>query len=151
MEHRGAQPVGGAPGSLLAYLAMVRHLADTDYVTEYMSMGRWFSDMPYYPGGVIREIAEKFALANQLARGHLSVGGVAVDFTQVRSDLFAIAGETDRIVAVAAARRMLDIVGSRDKSFRTAPGGHAGVFAGSSAPTRVWQPIADWLTARSKP
>jgi polyhydroxyalkanoate synthase subunit PhaC len=137
------------PGSLLAYLAMVRNLADTDYVTEYMSMGQWFSDMPYYPGGVIREIAEKLALANQIARGHMSVGGIPVDFAHVRSHLIAFAGETDRIVDVAAARRVLDIVGSADKSFHTAPGGHAGVFAGSTAPTRVWQPIADWLAPRS--
>lgn len=137
------------PGSLVAYLMMVRNLADTDYVTEYMSMGQWFSDMPYFPGGVVREVAEKFAIANQLADGRLRVGDQRIDLSRVQSDLIACAGDDDRIVDVAAARHVLDVVGSQDASFFVAPGGHAGVFAGGQAPMRVWRPIADWLAERS--
>jgi polyhydroxyalkanoate synthase len=63
--------------------------------------------------------------------------------------LLSFAGDSDRIVDVEAARRVLEIVGSRDKSFRVGPGGHAGVFAGSRAPAEVWAPIADWLGSHS--
>lgn len=137
------------PGNLLAYLSMVRNLADTAYVTEYMSMGQWFNDMPYFPGGVVREIAEKFAIANQLARGKLEVGDGIVELARVQANLIACAGESDNIVAVDAARCVLHVVSSNDAEFFVGPGGHAGVFAGSQAPAQVWRPIADWLEARS--
>ena len=37
-----------------------------------------------------------------------------------------------------------------DKQFCVVPGGHMGVFAGSSAPHAVWEPAADWLASRSE-
>ncbi len=138
------------PGTLRAYLAMVRNLADTEYVTEYMSIGQWFSDMPDFPGGVIQEMAEKLAIANQLARGMLRIGDRTVDLRNVRCDLFAVAGDTDAIVDIAAAERVLKVVGSSDTTFHIGPGGHAGLFAGSKAPLHVWKPIADWLIPRSQ-
>jgi Ca2+-binding RTX toxin-like protein len=46
------------------------------------------------------------------------------------------AGDNDTLVSVEAARKVLDIVSSKDKEFRVVPGGHAGVFAGSKAPDR---------------
>ncbi|MFZ5722499.1 MAG: alpha/beta fold hydrolase [Pseudomonadota bacterium] len=137
------------PGSVRAYLDLVRNLADTEYVTEYMSMGQWFTDMPYYPGGVVKDIAEKFAIANRMAGGYMMIGDVDVDFLRIRCNLLAFAGDNDRIVRVETARHIMDVVASSDKTFRIAPGGHAGVFAGSRAPQEVWQPMADWLSQRS--
>lgn len=137
------------PGAVRAYLDMVRNLADTDHVTEYMSMGQWFNEMVDYPGGVIQEMAEKLAIANQLATGRLRIGDTKVDLRNVRSALFACAGKDDTIVDPAAAERVMKIVGSSDTTFHTAPGGHAAVFAGGNAPSQVWQPAADWLASRS--
>lgn len=137
------------PGMLMAYLGMVRHLADTDYVTEYMSMGQWFNDMVDYPGTVVQEMAEKLAIANQLASGGLRIGGALIDLRNVRADLFACAGAGDTIVDVEMARRVLKVVGSSDRTFHIGPGGHAALFSGSSAPSHVWKPIADWLVPRS--
>ncbi|MFZ5757172.1 MAG: alpha/beta fold hydrolase [Pseudomonadota bacterium] len=137
------------PGTVRAYIDMVRNLADTEYITEYMSMGQWFTDMPYYPGGVVQDMAEKFAIANRMAGGHMVIGEAELDFARIDCNLIALAGDNDRIVGVDAARKILDIVGSHDKQFLVGPGGHAGVFAGSRAPAEVWQPIADWLSPRS--
>ncbi len=62
-----------------------------------------------------------------------------------------MAGATDRIVSIRAARDILKITGSRNKRFEVVPGGHAGVFAGSRAPTHSWQLAADWLAPLSEP
>ncbi|HVT36773.1 MAG TPA: hypothetical protein VHE37_14380, partial [Nevskiaceae bacterium] len=68
---------------------------------------------------------------------------------KIDCSLLAIAGENDKIVTVEAARKVMDIVGSADKQFETAPGGHAGVFAGSRAPQTTWTLAAEWLAPRS--
>ena len=74
---------------------------------------------------------------------------VSVDFGAITQDLLAFGGRTDRIVSLRAAREILKVVGSREKRFEEAPGGHAGVFAGSKAPGQCWRVIADWLEARA--
>ena len=63
----------------------------------------------------------------------------------MRANLLAFAGRTDSIAPPAAVRAQVDAVGSADATFRLAPGGHMGLFAGASAPKHVWQPAAEWL------
>ena len=82
------------------------------------------------------------AVAVDPLAGLLRVGDGGAVFTN-DSDL------ADRIVSLRAAREILKVVGSREKRFEEAPGGHAGVFAGSKAPGQCWRVIADWLEARA--
>ncbi len=137
------------PGVAQSYLHLLRHLGDRDYLTEYMTMGQWFNDMVDYPGAVVREIIGKIVLGNTLADGRIVVGERTIRFQDVTQDLLAFGGSSDGIVTVRAAREILNVVASREKRFEVAPGGHAGVFAGSRAPQQCWRPIADWLAPRS--
>jgi polyhydroxyalkanoate synthase len=60
-------------------------------------------------------------------------------------------GNLDPFSLVAPPRstqRILDVLGSRDKTYRLAPGGHIGVVAGSKAPHAVWDPAIEWLVDR---
>ncbi|AFT70620.1 Hydrolase, alpha/beta fold family protein [Alloalcanivorax dieselolei B5] len=136
------------PGLVQSYVDLWRNSADRDYLTEYMTMGQWFNDMVDYPGAVVREVIEKLILANSLADGRIKLADHEVDFANVTQDLLAIGGTSDRIVTLRAARDILKVVGSSEKRFEEAPGGHAGVFAGSKAPAHTWRIIADWLAAR---
>jgi polyhydroxyalkanoate synthase len=137
------------PGVVASYIDLVRNIADREYVTEYMTMGQWFNDMVDYPGATVREVIEKMIIANSLADGRIEIGDRMADFANVRCRLLAIAGRDDRIVSVRAAKEVMRLTGSSDKHFEEAPGGHAGVFAGSRAPEQGWRMIADWLTPLS--
>ena len=137
------------PGVVQAYMDLIRNLADREYVSEYMTMGQWFNEMVDYPGAVVREVIEKMILANSLARGRIRIGGQSVDFASIKQDLLAFAGTTDGIVSLRAAREIMKLVGSQDKRFEEVPGGHAGVFSGSKAPSHAWRISADWLSTRS--
>lgn len=137
------------PSVVTAYLDLVRHITDREYVTEYMTMGQWFNDMVDYPGATVREIIAKMVIGNSMANGQIQVGKCPVDFGSIRQDLLALAGKTDNICTIEAARDALRLVGSQDKRFEVMPGGHAGIFAGSKAPANTWRSIADWLDVRS--
>ncbi len=134
---------------LTSYLSMVRNLADREYLVRYMSMNAWFDNMADYPGGTVQELLQKLGLANQLAGGKLHIGSRDIDFSRVDCDLLAFAGSSDAIAPMAAAYRIMDLVGSRDKRFHLVPGGHAGVFAGASAVHSTWAISAEWLSERS--
>lgn len=139
-------------GTLQGYFDLLLNLWDREYVTEYQTMATWFNKMHDYPGGIVQDIVVRVGIDNALSKGKISMGH-AEDrealLEKIDCSLLAIAGKTDKIVTIDAAKKVMDIVGSTDKTFALAPGGHAGVFAGSKAPATSWRIAADWLATRS--
>jgi len=97
----------------------------------------------------VREVIAKMLIGNNMAKGEIQVGKYTVRFGDIHQDLLALAGKTDNICTLAAAKDVLQLVGSKERRFEVVPGGHAGVFAGSRAPANTWRIIADWLEVRA--
>ncbi|MES1938600.1 Poly(3-hydroxyalkanoate) synthetase [Salinisphaera sp. T5B8] len=136
-------------GSLTTYLTLLRGLDDRDFVATHATFGRWMGDMLDYPGVLVQDFLVTLWIDNALASGTVRLGEVESDLASIDCPLLAIAGESDQLVGVASARRIMALVTSEDRRFELAPGGHAGVFAGSQAPAHTWRIAADWLAARS--
>ena len=68
----------------------------------------------------------------------------------LKGSLFAIGGQGDNMVTRPAIEALLGLVGTEDKVFLHAPGGHMGILSGSKAPSTIWAPLADWLAERSQ-
>jgi polyhydroxyalkanoate synthase len=137
-------------GTVSSYLQLVRNLADDDYVSRYMTMNEWFTNMPDYPGATIQEIIRKMGLYNRLAKGRIRLGGQSADFRDIYANLLAFAGDNDKIVPIASAEAIMNVTSSEDKSFQIVPGGHAGVFTGGKAAHTTWAISKDWLSKRSR-
>jgi polyhydroxyalkanoate synthase len=137
-------------GVVSSYVELIRNLADDDYVARYMTMNEWFTNMPDYPGATVQEMMRKMGLYNRMAKGKLKIGNRVADFSSIKSNILAFAGDNDKIVSIAGARAIMSIVGSTDKTFHIVPGGHAGVFTGSKAVHTTWSISKDWLQLRSK-
>ncbi|GAA3926302.1 alpha/beta fold hydrolase [Litoribacillus peritrichatus] len=136
-------------GSLISYWDLLTSMGDREELSEHTTMSNWFEDMADYPGGMIQEIISKLAVGNQFAEGVVNINGGKAYFSDIKANLMSFAGDNDKIVGIRAARHLLDVVGSQDKSFYVVPGGHAGVFGGSSASQYAWAMSADWLDSRS--
>jgi polyhydroxyalkanoate synthase subunit PhaC len=135
--------------TITSYIDLIKNLADDDYVSRYMTMNEWFTNMPDYPGATVRELLFKLGIANRMHRGHFSLGDHEVSFNHIKSALLAVAGDTDVIATIPSASAIMSVVGSLDKTFQVVPGGHAGVFTGSKAAHSTWSIAADWLELRS--
>ncbi len=136
-------------GALSSYIQLLKHLDDEHYVSNYVTMHEWFTHMPDYPGGMVRDMIQKFGLHNDLARDRLIIDGAQANFERVKCSLLALAGDHDKIVSVESARAILDLITSTDKTFTVVPGGHAGIFAGSHAANHCWAIASQWLAQRS--
>jgi len=136
-------------GSVTTYWDLVTRLSDREYVKSYSTTADYLNNMLMYPGGVIKDMAVKVVGENQLARGKVEVGDQLAELDAIRSNLLAFAGETDILVPAEIAEKIVDIVASKDKAFRLAPGGHMGVIIGSRAQDAVWAESAAWLAQRS--
>ncbi len=126
------------------------NLWDREYLEESITMSKWFDDMVDYPGETIKDMAVHMMINNRIAKGNMRIGSADAKFNKVKCAILAFAGESDNLVSAEAAHKILDIVSSEDKEFCVVPGGHAGVFAGNSAPKNTWAISAEWLLSRSK-
>lgn len=136
-------------GSVINSYEKILNLWDREYLEESLTMSKWFDDMVDYPGKTIREMAVHMMINNTMAKGKMRIGKVTAEFNQIKCSILAFAGESDNLVSVSAAHKVLDIISSEDKEFCVVPGGHAGVFAGNKAPQNTWRISVDWLASRS--
>jgi polyhydroxyalkanoate synthase len=135
--------------TLSSYVDLLKHLSDKAYVSRYTTMNEWFSHMPDYPGATVREMIQRLGLANGMASGQFNIGGQVIDLRNITCPILAFAGANDAITSIGSATALMSVVGSTDLSFEVVPGGHAGLFTGSSAVQTTWAIAADWLALRS--
>ncbi len=136
--------------SLASYWDLLTRMADRDYLEIHATTADYLDNMLMYPAGVVRDVLVQLIVDNRLAEGSLELGGGSAELSAVRAKLLVYAGTTDHLVPPAMAQKSLDLVGSKDKTFRVAPGGHMGVILGSGAQREVWEPCARWLDRRSR-
>ena len=132
-----------------SYVELLKHLSDKAYVSRYTTMNEWFSQMPDYPGATVREMIQRLGLANGMAGGQFKIGEQLIDLKKITCSILAFAGANDAITSISSATALMSVVGSTDLSFEVVPGGHAGLFTGSSAVQTTWAIAADWLALRS--
>jgi polyhydroxyalkanoate synthase subunit PhaC len=137
-------------GSITTYWDLVLRLWDREFVESHTTTSRFLNDMLAYPGRLIQDMFVKLAIDNDLSRGSIELDGRTVEFGRIAASVLVFAGEADNLVTPDAARKSLDLIASRDKTYRLAPGGHMGVLSGSRAQAAVWAVAADWLEARSQ-
>ncbi|MEH6584273.1 MAG: alpha/beta fold hydrolase [Halioglobus sp.] len=135
-------------GSVTTYWDLVTGLADREFVESHSTTSDYLNNMLRYPGGVVKDLAGT-VVENKLAMGRVEVGDTVAELDAIESNLLAFAGETDILVPPEVAEKIVDIVSSKDKEFRVAPGGHMGVIIGSKAQKAVWLESAEWLAKRS--
>jgi polyhydroxyalkanoate synthase len=136
--------------SVTTYWDLITGIADREYVESYSTTSDYLNNMLIYPGGVIQDMTVKVIVDNQIASGKIQLRDSLVEIDKIKSSLLAFAGKTDALVPESVAKQIIDIVGSKDKAFKLAPGGHMGVILGSKAQKFVWAESAAWLAKRSQ-
>lgn len=138
-------------GSVTTYWDLLVNLWDREFVESHTTTSDYLNHMLSYPIGMVGDMFTQVAMHNQMAKGEfrLSRNRVA-EFANIRAPLYVFAGARDVLVAPSTAEHILDVVGSSDKRFEVAPGGHMGVILGSSAQSAVWNRAADWLAQHAQ-
>jgi polyhydroxyalkanoate synthase len=159
-----ARRLGNVPGGLSStafklltpaknftrYADLFLNLWNEEFVNGFDAMNQWVSQFIDYPRDAFLQFNREFLQRNKLVRGQLTLRGKVADLRRIEANLLVFAGKTDQIAPPASVRVLLDKVSSTDKTFLLVSGGHMGVLAGARAPQEVWEPMANWLAARSQ-
>jgi polyhydroxyalkanoate synthase subunit PhaC len=135
--------------NITRYTDLFMNMWNEEYVNGFDAMGQWVRQFIDYPQAAFLQFQHEFMQHNKLVKGQMVFRGKVADLRRVHAALLVFAGTTDQIAPAPAVQAVLDAVSSTDTRFVLVPGGHMGVFAGSTAPENVWQVAADWLAQRS--
>jgi polyhydroxyalkanoate synthase len=128
-------------------LVRLRHLHDRAYLADIEAVDRFVSEIEGYPGRTVGQLIHLLFRRNELADGHLELGGHDIDLAAVTVPVLAVAGDRDLL----APRRAVHHVGEllpRARMVRlvSAPGGHLGVLAGRRAADTTWSAIDAFIS-----
>jgi len=136
------------PRTLTRWGDLLVNLADEEYVRTFDSINTWVNDLIPYPREAFRQMFKEVVAGNKILTNELMFGDRHCDLSAVRAPLLSFAGAQDTLAPPASTRKVVNLVGSEDKTFVEVPGGHVAVVAGSQAPARVWMPTVHWLSSR---
>jgi poly[(R)-3-hydroxyalkanoate] polymerase subunit PhaC len=131
------------------YTRLFDNLDNTKLVDSWHAMNTWVNDAIPLAGGAYRQFIVDFYRGNKLMKGTLMVRGEKVDLGKLNASLLNVIAEDDHITPPCQSARLLEKVGSEDKTELRVPGGHIGVMAGSGASKGTWPKVESWIAARS--
>jgi polyhydroxyalkanoate synthase len=121
------------------------NLWNDTYVTSYKALSKWANEYVGFPGGFFRQWVKDFYQQNRMFRGDLVLAGKRVRLADIRCPVLVVGAKEDYIAPPACVKALMDVVGSRDKTYLELPGGHISLIAGRSASVHCWPQVAAWL------
>ena len=131
-------------------IKLIELAQDEEQLQNFMRMENWLSDRPSHTAASIRQWLKDFYIDNKLATGELMLGDSRVDLKQVACPVLNIYGEHDVIAPPICTQALGKLVGTRDYTEISFPGGHIGVFVGKRAQNELASAMGNWLRERSQ-
>ena len=134
---------------VVGQLQLWTNIWNDEYVKSYRMFDRWATDALPLAGEYFRQTIKELLWENRLNEGTLVIGGRAVDLSTITVPVLHAVAEHDHIVPYAAARPLIEKIGSIDKEEVMLKGGHISLVAGANAVKRLWPKLDSWLGDRS--
>jgi polyhydroxyalkanoate synthase len=156
--------MGNVPGELLnwtflslkpfsltgqKYLSMVDVLEDENQLKNFLRMEKWIFDSPDQAGETFRQFIKVFYQENGFLEGGVTIGDRQVDLKNITCPVLNIYAEQDHLVPPDASRALRNLIGTKDYTELSFPGGHIGIYVSGKAQKQVPPAIGKWLDERS--
>jgi polyhydroxyalkanoate synthase len=130
------------------YLSLLNKSYDPEYVEKWRRFNKWTEGHIPFTGAALKQLFNDFAKNNKLINGGLMVKGKRVDLTNIQSNLLVVSSQFDRLVPLEQSAPIMNLVSSKDKTFRLLEGGHTHMVAEAG---KLPDFLEEWLPGRSNP
>lgn len=133
------------------HVDLYEHIDDPGYLAKKETFERWYENPVDLPGRWYLQAIRRLFKENRLAKGEFLGLGRRLDLKDVTCPTWLLAGAADDITTPEQVLNARELLGTpaADIVQRTVPGGHIGLFMGSTTLAEHWPDIARWLAARS--
>jgi polyhydroxyalkanoate synthase len=134
---------------IVGQIQLWENMWDESFVRSFRAFERWSTDTLPLAGEYFRETIKELIWENRLYHNTLSIDGQHADLGAIKAPVLHAMAEHDHIVPHDAAKPLVDLVGSVDKTEIVLKGGHVSLVAGPNAVKRLWPLLDKWLGPRS--
>lgn len=127
------------------YATMVKKINDKDFLKMFRSVEEWLYNTPNIPGRLFKDIVNGCYKNNGLISNSLSIDKRLVDLTRLHMPILTVVAENDDLVSPESSVEINKYVSSHIKKVIRFKGGHVGLCISSSAQTKLWPEVADWI------
>jgi polyhydroxyalkanoate synthase len=132
------------------YSRLWRMLDDGGSVEAWKLLNKWMIDGINFPGQAFRDWVKDFYQNNALIQDQIYVRGQRVELSRIQSNILALSGLRDHIVAPHQTTNALAHFGSQETECRQYKVGHGGLVFGKVAREQVFPDVAAWLAEKSE-
>ncbi len=131
------------------HIDLYEHIHDPEYLKKTELFESWYENPLDLPGRWYLQVIKSIFKQNQFAKGEFVGLGRTLDLKAVTCPVYLLAGESDDITPREQVFAAESLLGSLPTQIvkRLTPGGHIGLFMGSSTLRDVWPDIARWITS----
>jgi polyhydroxyalkanoate synthase subunit PhaC len=129
------------------YLSLLNKADNPQYVDRWRRLNAWTNAHIPFTGAAMKQLTNDLGKQNKLVKGNLSIRNKRVSLKNIKSNLLVVTTEGDDLVPVEMIKPVINLVSSKDKTFRLLERGHATISISGSIPGY----IAEWLPSRSEP
>jgi poly(3-hydroxybutyrate) depolymerase len=131
------------------HIDLYEHIDDPAYLKKTEMFERWYENPLDLPGRWYLQVIRTIFKENQLAKGRFVALGQTLNLKAITCPVYLLAGASDDITPKEQVFAAKALVGTpADKVVeKVTPGGHIGLFMGSSTLRDVWPDMARWIGA----
>ncbi|MEN6466000.1 MAG: alpha/beta fold hydrolase, partial [Syntrophaceae bacterium] len=130
------------------YVGFVENVHEKDFVENFVRMEKWIFDSPDIPAETFREFIKKLYHENLLIKNKMTLGGELVDLNNITMPVLNIYAKLDHLVPYTSSEKLLEYVGSTDKTDVCLNTGHIGIYVSSKMQQEFAPRILSWLSKR---
>lgn len=101
-----------------------------------------------WPGPALRTFVDEFIVANRMSAGGFVIAGRTATLAELDVPILYFVGERDDIARPASVRGIAKAAPAAESYELSLPAGHFGLVVGSTANTRSWPAVAEWVRWR---
>jgi len=132
------------------YTRLWKNIDESVPIAAWKALDKWVNDNTNFPGRAYRQWIKYLYQQNLLVKDQFIMRGQVVKLSNIKSNMLLLVGEKDHIVAPHQSTPILDLISSKDKTYREYKVGHGGLVFGSRAKKEVFPDILQWLGERSE-
>jgi poly(3-hydroxyalkanoate) synthetase len=129
------------------HIDLYEHMDDPAYLEKTELFESWYENPLDLPGRWYLQVIRSIFKENQLAKGEFIALGRRIELRNITCPVYLLAGDRDDITPPEQVFGAEALLGTPKEKIvkRLAPGGHVGLFMGSSTLRDVWPDVAQWI------
>ena len=101
-----------------------------------------------WPGPALRTFVDEFIVANRMSSGGFVIAGKTVTLADLHMPILYFVGENDEIARAPSVRAIVEAAPQAECFEVALPAGHFGLVVGTTAMTKSWPTVAQWVRWR---